>query len=103
MPKGNVVKFIEGAFAGLALGIAAGMFLNSKKGKELQKDAKDAIGDFYKSVAPKIKKMKKMGQGEYKAFMKDAAEKFGKAKKLSEEKIKELVDVAQKSWNHLTK
>ncbi len=97
------LKFIEGALAGLALGVAAAIFLNSKKGKELQKDAKHAVGDFYKSVAPKIKKMKKMGQDEYKAFMKDAAEKFGKAKKMSAEKVKDLVADAQKSWNHLTK
>ena len=35
MAKGNTTKFLEGAVAGLALGVATTMFLSSKKGKEV--------------------------------------------------------------------
>ena len=55
----NKLRFIEGAVAGLALGVAASMFLSSKKGKEIKEDIADIAADFYKSVSPKIKRIKK--------------------------------------------
>ncbi|MCG2694880.1 YtxH domain-containing protein [Candidatus Parcubacteria bacterium] len=100
---GVVAKVLEGALAGAVLGVAAGMFINSKKGKEVQKNVKHTAVDFYKSVSPKLKKMKKMGEVEFKVFMKDAVLKYGKAKKMSEAEIKELMKEAQSSWKHLAK
>jgi len=96
-------KFLQGAVIGAILGAAAGMFINSEKGKEVAENAKDMMADFYKSVAPKIKKLKKVSEKEYKEFMKIAAEKYSKAKALSEEKAKELIDETQKSWKHFYK
>ena len=101
-PKGTL-KFLEGAAAGLALGVAASLFLTSKKGKELRKDVKEKMADFYKYIAPKVKKMKQMGEKEYKEFMKGAALQYGKAKKLSADMTGELVKEAQKTWKHFSK
>jgi len=103
MAKGNTSKFLEGAVAGLVLGAAASMFLSSKKGKELQEDVKEMMADFYKYITPKMKKMKKMGEKEYKEFMKAAAEQYAKTKKMSEEMAKDLVKNAQQSWSHFSK
>jgi gas vesicle protein len=103
MAKGNALKFLEGAVAGVALGVAASMFLNSKKGKEFKKYAGDEMAGFYKYIAPKIKKIEKMGEKEYKFFMKNAAEQYAKAKKMSEDKAKELIKDAQQSWKHFSK
>lgn len=69
----NGLKFLEGAVAGLALGVAASLFLSSKTGKKVTKEAGHVMADFYKHIAPKVKKMKKMGEQEYKEFMKNAA------------------------------
>jgi len=99
----GTVKVLEGALAGAALAFAAGMFLSSKKGKEIQKDVKHKANDFYKSVSPKIKKMQKMGEAEFKAFMKTAVLNYGKAKKMSEAEVRELTKEAQSSWKHLAK
>lgn len=96
-------KFLQGAVVGAILGAAAGMFMNSKKGQQVVEDAKDIMADFYKSVSPKLKKMKKITEAEYKEFMKTAAEKYSKAKQISEEKTSELIGEAQKSWNHFYK
>jgi gas vesicle protein len=96
-------KFLQGAVIGAILGTAAGMFINSKKGKEMTEDIKDIMADFYKSVSPKIKKLGKLTEKEYKEFIKSAAEKYSKAKEISEDKAKELMDGAQKSWKHFYK
>ncbi len=96
-------KVLEGALAGAVIGVAAGLFLNSKKGKELQKDAKHRMADFYKSVAPKIKKMKKMTEAEFKAFMDEAVLKYAKTKKMTEKETKELLKEVKKSWKQLAK
>ncbi len=103
MAKGNTKKFLEGAAAGLALGVAATIFLSSKKGKELRKDVKEKIADFYKYIAPKVKKMGKMGEQEYKTFMKNAVAQYVKAKKISKGVAKELMQETQKSWHHFSK
>jgi len=102
MAQGNTIKFIEGAVAGLALGVAASIFLSSKKGKELREGVVDVTADFYKSVSSKVKKIGKMGEKEYKIFMKDAAEKYVKTKKISEDIAKDLVKDAQQSWKHFS-
>jgi gas vesicle protein len=108
MAKGNnTLKFLEGAVAGIALGVAANMFLATKKGKEVQKDVIKSIeeitADFYKYISPKIKKIEKMGEKEYKEFMKNAAGQYAKAKKLSVDMAKQLVKESQQSWKHFSK
>jgi gas vesicle protein len=103
MAKVNPSKFLKGAVAGLALGVAASIFLSSKKGKELREDVKDKMADFYKYIIPKVKKIEKMGEKEYKEFMKNAVGQYSKAKKISEDVAKELVKETQKSWHYFTK
>ena len=103
MAKNNAAKFLEGAVAGLALGVATTMFLSSKKGKEVVGEAQDMMADFYKYITPKIKKMEKMGEKEYKMFMKESAEKYAKAKKMSEATAKQLIKEAQQSWKHFSR
>jgi len=94
---------LQGAAIGMALGVAAGLFLNSKKGKQLREDAKERMADFYNYVTPKIKKIGQMTEREYKEFMKQAAMQYGKAKKLSGDMIQELADEAQHSWKQIAK
>jgi gas vesicle protein len=103
MAKGNTVKFIEGAVAGLALGVAASMLLATKKGKAVKGDVIDATADFYKYISSKVKKIERMGEKEYKTFMKGAAEQYAKSKKMSDAAAKDLIKDAQQSWKHFSK
>ena len=103
MAKGNTLKFVEGAVAGLALGVAASMLLATKKGKELKGDIAAVTADFYKYISPKVKKIEKMGEKEYKEFMKGAAEQYIKTKKTSTDIAKQLIKEAQQSWKHFSK
>ena len=103
MAKGNTSKFIEGTVAGIALGVAASIFLTTKKGKEFKNNIEDITADFYKYISSKVKKIEKMGEKEYKIFMKDAAEQYAKAKKIPEDMSKQLIKNAQQSWKHFSK
>ena len=97
------IKIVEGALIGAALGFAAGMILAPESGKKLREDIKNKSADFYKSVAPKIKKMKKMTEKGYNNFIEKAAETYGKTKKLSAEEKAALIKTARDSWKHFKK
>jgi gas vesicle protein len=99
----NKLNIIEGAVAGIALGVAASMFLTSKKGKELRKSIEYTTADFYKHISSKVKKISKMSEKEYKEFMKNASEKYVEAKKIPEDMAKQLIKNAQQSWKHFSK
>jgi len=102
MAKGNTFKFLEGTVVGIALGVAASVYLALKKGKISKEDIADVTADFYKYISPKVKKIKKMGEKEYKLFMKKAAVEYVKAKKISDAKAKQLIKETQQSWKHFS-
>ena len=97
------MKLLEGGLVGAVLGVAAGIMLAPKSGKKIRQDIKDMSGDFYNHVAPKIKKMKHVGEKEFNDLMSKGAETFAKAKKLTAEQQKELATEAKKSWKHINK
>lgn len=101
-PK-NDNKFINGALIGATLAIAIGIFAESKKGKELKKEVKDKVADFYKTITPKLKKMKEVGEKEYKTFIDKALADYNKDGKFDKEDLKKLATEAHKSWKHLKK
>lgn len=100
---GGSSKFLSGALIGAALGVAVGIFSNSEKGKELKKEMKDKMTDFYKTVAPKLKKMKEVGEKEYKTFISKALVDYNKDGKFDKEDLKKLANHAHASWKHLKK
>ncbi len=103
MAKKKSSKFLSGALVGATLAVAAEIFSNSEKGQQLKKEAKDKMADFYKTVAPKIKKAKVVGEKEYKAFMEKALADYKKDGKFDAEDLKHLAKQAHASWKHLKK
>jgi len=110
MSKKNINKgggMLLGALVGSVLGVAAGMLASSesgkKIGKKMAKDARKLSGDFYRYIAPRMKKLKAVGEKEYNAFMAEGAKKYSKARKLSLEEEKILAGEAKRSWGHIKK
>ena len=91
MKKGNALKLLEGALVGAALGAAAGLLLAPESGKDLRKDLKRKSAEFYRHLAPELKKVKKMGEKEYQAAVKKAMATYSKAKKLSADEMAALM------------
>lgn len=102
MAKGNATKFLQGTVIGIALGVAASIYLGLKKGKIVKDDVTDIMADFYKGIAPKVKKIEKMGEKEYKLFMKKAAVQYAKTKKISAKMASQLLKETQQSWKHFS-
>ncbi|MCX6739699.1 MAG: hypothetical protein NTZ49_00540 [Candidatus Parcubacteria bacterium] len=103
MAKGNATKFLQGTVIGIALGVAASIYLGLKKGKIVEDDIIDVMADFYKDISPKVKKIEKMGGKEYKLFMKNAVVQYAKTKKISAKMAKHLLKEAQESWKHFSR
>ena len=102
--KNGKIKLLEGGLIGAALGVAAGIFMTSTStGKKLTNDLKDKSADFYAYLAPRLKKIKKMGEADFKVFVKNAAVQYSKAKKLTVEESSKLMGEAEKVWQQLQK
>jgi gas vesicle protein len=99
--------FIEGALIGAALGVAAGIFAGSKTGKKVGKEVKRNVKhqsiEFYKYIAPRIRKAKRMSETQYKVFVKEAVKSYGKGRKLSTAETADLLKEAQSLWAHLNR
>jgi gas vesicle protein len=96
-------KFLSGALIGAALGVAAGIFSESETGKEMRRELKGKMAEFYKTVAPKLKNAKEMGEKEHKIFINKALADYKKNKKFDTEDLKKIAKEAHASWKHLKK
>ena len=50
------------------------------------------------TIPGQVKKIKKLGEKEYKIFMKGAAENYAKLKKISGNMAEQIIEKAQESW-----
>jgi gas vesicle protein len=103
MARGNTFKFLEGTAAGVALAVAASIYLASKRGQAFEENLAKVMADFYKYISPKVKKIKKMGEKEYKVFMENAVVQYARTKKVSASIAKQLVRETQQSWKHFAR
>ena len=101
--KGAGYAWLAGGLVGAALGVGAALLAESKAGKKMGKEVKHAASDFYAYMAPQMKKVKKMGEVEYKKFVEEAMKQYSKKKKLSTVEAKQLVKDAHATWRHLKK
>ncbi|MEK9175454.1 MAG: hypothetical protein AAB795_02560 [Patescibacteria group bacterium] len=96
-------RLIEGVLVGAVLGVGAALLAKSDTGKTLGKEAKNSVSDFLKYLAPKLKKINKIGEAEYKMLVREAMKQYSKNKKLSKDEITRLTKEAHETWSHLKK
>ncbi len=94
---------LEGAAIGAALGAGIVALAKSKAGQKALKQVKHEGEEFLKYLTPKVKKMKKMGETEYKKLVNSAMEAYNKDKKISQVEAKKFVKKAQDSWKKIVK
>jgi gas vesicle protein len=96
-------KLLGGALIGTALGVVAGILVASDSGKKIGKDLKRLSGEFYRYIAPQLKKMRQVGEVEYRALIARSVDNFVKTKKVSISEGKILAQEARRSWSHIKK
>jgi gas vesicle protein len=99
--KKNTERLLEGAALGAILGVAAGMMIPSST--KSKKSLQNISGDFYKYLAPRVKKMKNMSEAQYDAFITAGVKNYAKLKKLSAAEQKALLTEAKRSWKQIKK
>jgi len=100
--KGVKYGWLEGGLVGAALGVGAGLLVESKAGQRLGVEIKHVSTDFYKKyMIPNIKKVEKIGEAEYKRIVAEEMKRYSKDKKLSETEVKRLTKEVLASWKHL--
>ncbi|MEO8065240.1 MAG: hypothetical protein ABI643_00085 [Candidatus Doudnabacteria bacterium] len=97
------LMWVSGAVIGAALGAGAVVLAESKMGKDMWKQAKQQSKDFAKYLAPKVKKIKQMGESQYKKMASEAMQSYKKNKNLSRAEADHLLKAARASWKHMVK
>ncbi|MCR4328906.1 MAG: YtxH domain-containing protein [Patescibacteria group bacterium] len=101
--KKNGEMMLGGALVGAVLGVAAGVLLAPESGKKMRRDIRKLSGDFYRYLAPQIKRLKKVSETQYHAFVTEGVKKYADAKKLSLAEVKIIASEAKRSWGHMKK
>jgi gas vesicle protein len=96
-------KLLEGALLGAVLGVVAGILLAKETEGKAPVDIKKLSGDFYRYIAPKIKRLKEISEEQYNIFIAQSVENFVKIKKLSLTEEKILTAEAKRSWKRIKK
>ena len=100
--KKKTVKKVEigaGVAAGLAAALA-GAYLLYGKGPQ-HKKAKAWVGKAKKDAAREIKKMKKVGEKEYKVLVAKAMKRYGSLEKASMPEIMQAIQEAHNDWTKI--
>lgn len=101
--NGKKVTIIAGAVIGAALGVAAGLLMPKNAGKKVQQEFKARSGEFYKFLAPRLKRLKHVGEREYKALVDQAAKSYAELKDISAKEMTDLAKSAKDSWGEMRK
>ncbi|MEI7512654.1 MAG: hypothetical protein WCK01_04320 [Candidatus Uhrbacteria bacterium] len=90
-----------GVAAGAILGLAAGLFLQSKKGKELTKDARKKAMALQKLVMKRIDAAGEMTKEVYEEIVEDVLKHYGKSKDLLAKEIPEVRAFLMSKWKEV--
>ncbi len=83
---------------GLAAGVAAGLFLRSKKGKELTDDAKKAALSLHKQVLKKVKTIQHLSKEKYGEVIDELVDVYEKTAEMADGEIKTLKAYLLGQW-----
>lgn len=96
-------KIAQAAAIGTAVGVAIGMLLAPKKGKELRKDLKELPAKIRKEVSEKAGKIKDLTQKHYEKLIDTVAGFYKKAKKVKKADLEKIVKELKKSWKAVSR
>lgn len=87
-----------GLMAGAVIGMAAGLFLQSRKGKELTKEAQEKAAALEEQVMKKLKDVKHLSQKKYEEVVDHVMAYYERTKELSETEAPEVRKFLLARW-----
>ena len=90
-----------GLAAGAILGLATGLFLQSRKGKELTRDAQKKAVLLQKQVMKKLKNIEKMTKGDYEEIVDHVLGYYAKTKEVAQKELPEIRSFLMKRWKDI--
>jgi len=90
-----------GIAAGAILGLAAGLFLQSKKGKELTKDARKKAMVLQKQVMKRLNQAGEMTKETYEEIVDDVVKYYAKTKDIAAKEVPEVRAFLMSKWKEV--
>jgi len=92
-----------GLLAGAILGIAAGVFLNTPKGKKMTKDMEKQMQVLQKQLMKKIKEAEGMSKEKYEELVDDMMAYYEKSKQMAKDELPAARAYLMKKWKDIEK
>ncbi|HVM90620.1 MAG TPA: YtxH domain-containing protein [Verrucomicrobiae bacterium] len=90
-----------GIAAGAILGLAAGLFLQSKKGKEMTKDARKKAMVIQKQVMKRLNDTGEMTKETYEKIVDDVVKYYAKSKEIAAKEVPEVRAFLLSKWKEI--
>lgn len=87
-----------GLAAGAILGLAAGLFMQSRKGKELTKDAQKKAAELQKQVMKKLKEGQELTKDKYEEVVDHVIAYYTKSKQLAAKEVPQARKFLMSRW-----
>ena len=97
-PKKQSSHLGAGLAAGAILGLAAGLFMQSKKGKALTKDAQKQAMDLQKQVMKKLKEGQDLTKDKYEEAVDHVLDYYTKSRQLAKKEVPEARKFLMSRW-----
>ncbi len=92
-----------GLVAGAMLGLATGFFLNSRKGRELTKDAQKRAMQLQKEVVKRLQKAGDLTQDKYEEVIDYVLEYYTKSKDIATKEVPQVKKYLMSQWKTIEK
>ncbi|MFZ2804021.1 MAG: YtxH domain-containing protein [Patescibacteria group bacterium] len=92
-----------GLLAGAMLGIAAGIFMQSPKGKKVTKDIDAKMKKMQKQLTKQLKNAKSMSKEQYGELVDDMMKYYASSKEIAKDQIPEIRAYLLKKWKEIEK
>lgn len=100
-PKKKSSHFKGGLLAGAIFGVAAGIFMSSKQGKQLAKQLRSQTGDIQKRLVKELSKSKKISQETYADAIDSVLSYYTKSRKIAAREVPELRRYLLAKWSEV--
>lgn len=87
--------------AGIATGLAAGLFIRSKKGQALTEETKKMAVQLQKQLAKKLDQVKDLTREKYEELVDEIVDHYNKTKDLAESELDELKLYLLDQWDDI--